>query len=115
MFGDQSVTEQESVRESPTGPFGRSLQANPGMQVNDDLVSVDEELLGLARSFGPCAASPGELLANLRDATVSAGCRKSLRLDSHDLRIEMPARLRDVVAIDRSEELLENLDFDAHF
>lgn len=114
MLDDLAVSKYETIGKSSINPFGRVLQADPGMEIYDNLVSVHQELLGLTRPFGPGVASFRDVFLDLSDTTVGSGCREALWLDPHNLRIEVPGYRVNVIAIDGVEELFEGFSFDAH-
>ena len=106
ILGDLGIAKNEAVSKSSANPVSRVLQADPNMDVHDNFVSIHQELLGLAGSFGPGPASFCDVLLHFRDTTISASGWEALRFNAHNLRIKI---LRDglhVIAIDCSEELL---------
>ena len=59
------------------------------MEVYDNLVSILQELLGLACPFGPSPPSFRDVLLHFGNTPIGAGCWKALGLDAHDLRIKI--------------------------
>ena len=84
------------------------------MEVNDNFVSVHKVFLGLASAFGPSSASFFDVLLDFPDATISAGCWKTLGFDANDLGVKIVSDGRHVIAIDGSEKLLERFDCGFH-
>lgn len=84
------------------------------MEVDDNLVAIHQELLGLAGPFGPGPASFPDVLLHFRNTTIGPGGWKAFGLDAHDLRIEVSSDGLHVVAIDRSEESFECFSFGFH-
>ena len=84
------------------------------MEVDDDFVSILQELFWLAVSFGPSPASYRDVLLDFRDSTIGAGCRKALGLNAHNLRIKIPGDRLHVIAIDCGEEIFQCFSFGAH-
>jgi len=84
------------------------------MEIRDDLVSIHQEALRFATPFCPGPASVRDVFLHFRDAAISAGCWKSLGLDTHDMRVKMLGYRLHVVAIDRRKEMFECFRFSAH-
>src|SRR6476659_3534351 len=76
VFRDLSVAEREAIGESPTGPGSRTLLPNVRMEVDDHLVALHEELLGLARALGPRSPARAHMPDHLRDAPIGSSGRK---------------------------------------
>ena len=114
ILDDLAVAEHEAIGKSSAHPFGRVFQADAGMKVYDDFISIRQELLGLAGPFGPSPAPFRDVRLNLRDTAIGAGRWKALGLDAHDLRIEIFRDRLHVIAIDRGEELSEGFRFGTH-
>src|SRR5690242_19216714 len=85
VLGYFPVTEYKAVRKSPAGPIDRIFQTNPCIKVDNNLVSVDEKVLGLAAALGPRPASRADILAHLCDAAIGARARKPLGLNAQDV------------------------------
>ena len=114
IFNDLAITKQEPICKSSASPFGRVFQANPGMEVYDNFVSIDQVSLGLASPFRPSAPSFLDVLSHFPNATIGAGCRKAFWLNAHDLRIKIVRDGGHVIAIDCSEELPEHFSCGFH-
>ena len=78
------------------------------MEIHDNFVSIHQELLGLAGTFGPGPAPFCDVLLHFRDTTIGASCWEALGLNPHDLRIKILSDRPHVIAIDGSEELLQS-------
>jgi hypothetical protein len=114
IFDDPAVTEHEAICKSSANPFGRVFQANPSVEICNDFVSIHQESLGLASPFRPSPTAFRDVRLHFRDATIGACCRKSLRLNAHNLRVKILNDCRHVITIDRSEELLERFSCGFH-
>src|SRR5690242_16404269 len=84
------------------------------MEVHDNFVSIHQELLGLAGSFGPGPASFCDVFLHFRDTTISTGCWEAIGLNAHNLWIKILGYGLHVVAIDCSEEMLQRFNFGTH-
>jgi len=84
------------------------------MEVYDDFTSLDKELLRIAGSLRPRSPTLRDVLLDLFDSTIGAGCRKALWLHAYNLRIEVIGYRLHVIAIDGREKPLECFYFDAH-
>lgn len=113
-LSDLAVAKLEAIGNSSLNPVGRAFLPDQNVNVCDDYVSVLQELLGLAGPFGPGAAPIRDVLHHFCNATISAGHRKALELDSHDPWVEDAGDGLKVIAIERSVELLKHFRSDAH-
>jgi hypothetical protein len=114
IFDDLAITKQEPIGKSSASPFDRVFQANPGMEVYDNFISIHQVSLGLASPFRPSSPSFLDVLLHFPNATISAGCWKTFGLNAHDLRVKIVSDGRHVIAIDCSEEFPERFSCSFH-
>jgi hypothetical protein len=114
IFDDLAITKHEPIGKSSASPFGRVFQANPGMEVYDNFISVHQVSLGLTSPFGPSPPSFLDVLLHFSNTTIGAGCWKAFGLNAHDLWIKIVGDGRHVIAIDGSEELPERFSCGFH-
>jgi hypothetical protein len=114
ILDDLAVAKHETIGKAPANPIGRACQLDLGVEENDHLVPLHQELFRVAAAFGPCPASLPDVLLHRNGAAVGAGGRKSLGLDAHDLRIKIPGDRLHVIAINCGEKFFECFRFGAH-
>lgn len=111
VLDDLATTKHETIGKSSINPIGRVFQADVNVEVHDDFIFISQELLRVARPFGPSPTSLRDVLLHFRDATIGAGRWKALGLNAHNLRIKIVSHGLHVIAIDRIKELLERFGF----
>src|SRR6202012_1295633 len=114
IFNNLAITKHEPVGKSSAGPFCRVFQANPGVEIYDNLISIHQVSLRLASPFRPSPASFLDVLLHFPNAAIGAGCWKAFGLNAHDSRIKIGSDGRHVIAIDCSEELPERFSCGFH-
>ena len=67
---DSLVAKHEAICESSVNPFRRIVQADPGMEIHDGFGAILQELLGVARSFGPFSTCFSDVLLHVIDAPM---------------------------------------------
>jgi hypothetical protein len=114
MFDDLAVTKQEPIGKSSATPFGRVFQANPSMEVYNNLIFIHQVSLGLASAFRPSPSSFLEVLLHFPNTAIGASCWKAFGLNAHDFRIKIVSDGHHIIAIDCSEKLLERVSCGFH-
>lgn len=111
---DFAVAELETVGKAAAGPFGCIMKADPGVEEDDDFVSVLEELFGFAGSFGPTGTAPRDVAAHVADAVICGCGGEVFRFGADDLWMEILGNGLHVISVDCLEELFDGMCFGGH-